>query len=511
MPSYTTRWDRGNTPRSQLQDQGMPIASPTPITPLTLREPARRDPHAPRDHASATGLQRADHSAFRAFVDANYFLFADYVARRLNGPHAGAAEDALQEGLIKIWNEWDEWPTDESERIRFARQALRIAALEAIRKRTGRDGSPRAGEIVVDFADLDGHARPAPAAEQLARDLGKAIAAQSLVKDQLAFLEKASLVAAIATLSDLEQRVLFKTAQGDDCKEIATDLGVTHQQAREALMRARRLSRMLIEHADGQKVSEQEAKLLWQYADGQLSGKRARELKRHIEHCTACQRLLGLEETIGTNGALVVLPIPVLLLAAGKTLTGGSVAAASAGAVGSGSAAGGAGVGAQLGGTVLAPVAPSVTFGSVIAGVTAKAGLGLAGLAVAGSFAGVYKLAHDRQQQERAALSTPAPAVTRQMRDAVLATTATPSKRNATAKKATPKNTAKPRPRRAKAKTQSATTGTAAAVTTTAPRTVTARRPVTTSPAPTPRATTAATTVEKPSSSPGGEFVLGSR
>jgi len=119
-------------------------------------------------------------------------------------------------------------------------------------------------------------------------------------------------------LTDLEQRVLFMTARGDDCKEIAEELGVTHQQAREALMRARRLCRMLIEHADGQKVSEQEAQMLWQYADGELSGKRARELKRHVSHCTACQRLLGLEESVSKNGMLVVLPIPVLLLAAGK-------------------------------------------------------------------------------------------------------------------------------------------------------------------------------------------------
>lgn len=356
MPQITNARHGGNTTPTSLQGAGMPTATPTTTAPLRLREPATRSRHEPRDHAAASGIRSENHAAFEAFVAANRFRFADYVAGRLRGQHASAAEDALQHGLLDIWKEFDRWPDDENERQRFATQALKTAALEAIRKRTGRDGSPRAGEVVVDFADLDGTARPAPGADQLARDLGREIAAQSMVKDQLAYLEKASLVAAIATLTELEQRVLFMTAQGDDCKEIAQDLGVTHQQAREALMRARRLCRMLIEHADGQKVTPQEAKLLWQYRDGQLSGKRARELRRHVDHCTACQRLLGLEDSIGTNGALVILPIPFLLLATGKTIaaTGGSAAASAAVTSASGgTGAGGAAVGAQVGGTVM--------------------------------------------------------------------------------------------------------------------------------------------------------------
>jgi RNA polymerase sigma factor (sigma-70 family) len=373
----------------------MTIASPATITSTPLRPAASAaksaDPPKPR-------VKHRDEAAFRAFVDANQHLFADYVARRLSGPHAGAAEDALQEGLIDIWNEWDEWPRDEKERIRFARHALRTAALLAVRRRTGRDDSPRAGEIVVDFSDIDGATRPSPAAEGLARDLGRAIAEQSMVKDQLAYIEKASLVAAIATLTDLEQRVLFMTAQGDDCKEIAEDLGVTHQQAREALMRARRLCRMLIEHADGEKVSEKEATMLWQYRDGALSGKRARELKRHVDHCTACQRLIGLEDSISTNGALVILPIPVLLLAAGHAAT---TTATSGAATGAGSAS----AHTTIGGSILSPVAPAGWTGSVLATVAAKVGLALAGLAVTVSVAGVYKLAHDRRHSSAVALT----------------------------------------------------------------------------------------------------------
>lgn len=508
MPSNTIRRGRGNTSGLSLQEGGMPIASPSTITAPRLRESRPFTRHADRGHGAADGIRPANHAGFQQFVDSNRHLFVDYVSRRLEGHHAGAAEDALQEGLIQIWNEWNEWPDDESERIRFARQALRIAALQAIRRRTGRDDSPRAGEITVDFADLDGPARPAPAAERLARDLGRAIAEQSMVKDQLGYLEKASLVAAIATLTDLEQRVLFMTAQGDDCKEIADDLGVTHQQAREALMRARRLCRMLIEHADGQKVSEKEAKMLWQYADGQLSGKRARELKRHVDHCTACQRLLGLEESIGTNGALVVLPIPVLLLATGKTFAGGGATAAASTAGSTGGAAGtaGADLGVQLGGTVLAPAATKVTFGSVLAGATAKVGLALGALAATGSIAGVYKLAHDRQaQREATAIVARAPARS-QPRDANLAAVAPAPTRTTAAKPAPAKRTKK----RSRPATRSARPTQRTATTSSAP----AARPAATAPART--APTAPQRSTRPASSTGsggsgGEFVLGSR
>lgn len=503
MPAHSTRKASGNTARLSLQEQGMPSASLTTIAPLQLREREPRPRAAIRDHGAATGIRSCDHAAFQAFVDQNRHLFVDYIQRRLNGPHSSAAEDALQEGLIKIWNEWAEWPTDEGERIRFARQSLRIAALEAIRRRVGRDGSPRAGEIVVDFDDLDGPAASAPSAEALARDLGRAIAEQSLVKDQFDYLEKASLVAAIATLTDLEQRALFMTARGDDCKEIAADLGVSHQQAREALMRARRLCRMLIEHADGQKVSAKEAKLLWQYRDGQLSGKRARELKRHIDHCTACQRLLGLEESIGTNGALVVLPIPVLLLAAGKTIGAGAAGTATGTTGGSGGS-----VGTALGGTVLAPAAKAGWAGSVVGGVTAKAGLALGALATAGSLAGVYKLSHDRQAERRAAAIAaihPAANVS-EPHDAIFvpATAATRTAPRKPASRATePRRTAK-RPRRAARTTTPIRPSAASAPATTATRPnvpVTVRQP---RPA-APRRNSSST------SGSGGEFVLGSR
>jgi len=225
------------------------------------------------------------------------------------------------------------------------------------------------------------------------------------------------LVAAIATLTDLEQRVLFMTARGDDCKEIAEDLGVSHQQTREALMRARRLCRMLIEHADGQKVSENEAQLLWQYRDGELSGKRARELKRHVQHCTACQRLLGLEEAVEKAGMHAILPIPLLLLAAGKPaavaagiLPGSSATAATTGGAASVMGAGGSG-GVQLGQTILASQIPTAFTVSVTAGITAKVGLALGTLAAAGSMGGIYKLAHDKQAQREASRTPPAKVV----------------------------------------------------------------------------------------------------
>ena len=71
-----------------------------------------------------------------------------------------------------------------------------------------------------------------PSAERLARDLGRAIAEGSLVKDQIGYLEKASLVAAIATLTGqhtneqnplLSACLLYTSDAADDL--LCVDLG----------------------------------------------------------------------------------------------------------------------------------------------------------------------------------------------------------------------------------------------------------------------------------------------
>lgn len=493
----------------------MTTALPQTIAPpFAYREAPARTGRFTRDDTRPT-TQTKDRSsalAFQLFVDENRHLFTDYIQRRLDGPHKNAAEDALQEGLMKIWSEWDDWPQDPEQQIRFARQSLKFAALETVRKRTGRDGSPRAGEVTVDFNSVENPIPSTPSADRLARELGRAIAEGSLVKDQIGYLEKASLVAAIATLTDLEQRVLFMTARGDDCREIADDLGVTHQQTREALMRARRLCRMLIEHADGEKLTPQEAQLLWQYKDGELSGKRARELKRHVEYCSACKRLLGLEQSIEKAGMHVVLPLPVVLMAAGKpaAVAAGilpSSHATGAAATGGGStvAAGGAGsAGVQLGGSILAAQAPTAFTGSVIAGVTAKVGLALGTLATAGSMAGVYKLAHDKQNSQAAPTHAPAQVVAAPAKTTPRITV--PAKTRAPAKKHAPT--------RAKTSTAAASTKKAKAATTSTPAATPAQRQGSNRPAQTstPQQTAAPKTqqTQTPASkNPGGEFLLG--
>lgn len=518
MPRIDARFrrgnSRGNTSRTPIQEEGMTTALPQTIAPpFAYRDAPPRAGRFIREETPPvkTSIKgRSQQLAFQLFVDENRHLFTDYIQRRLDGPHKNAAEDALQEGLMKIWNQWEDWPTDPEQQIRFARQSLKFAALEAVRKRTGRDGSPRAGEVVVDFQDLDSPLPKTLAAERLARDLGRAIAEGSLVKDQIGYLEKASLVAAIATLTDLEQRVLFMTARGDDCKEIAEDLGVTHQQTREALMRARRLCRMLIEHADGQKVSEKEARLLWQYRDGELSGKRARELKRHVAHCTACQRLIGLEESVEKAGMHVFLPIPLLLLAAGKpaAVAAGVVpgtSAASSTAAGAGSAAsvmgtGGSG-GVKLGQTILAAQVPTAFTGSVTAGVTAKIGLALGTLAAAGSMGGIYKIAHDKQEQREATRAPAAKVVSVKTTPAVVKSTHPPATTPASVKKAAAKK--KTASKKAKAATTMASSKQSRQTNTTSQSSRQSSAPS--------QSTSQPKNTPSSKSGSGGEFVIGNR
>lgn len=405
--------------------------TPTPRTALRLRE----DEQAPPGSVAVNGIRRDDHGAFREFVDSHHHVMRDYLDRRLRGTHDVSAEDVLQEALIRIWRQFNEWPAEPERRIIFLRQTLKVAAIDAIRVRRGRNGTtPR--EYPIDFADLERAQRSDAIGDHMVREIGQIIARDALERmgDGPERIQRSVLLASCAALTDLERRVLFMTARGDNGVQIADELGVTHQHAREALMRARKLVRSLIEHADAGKLRPEEAKRLWQLRDAKLSGRPKREAQRHLDHCTTCQRIIGIEDGINAAGMRVFLPLPAIALAGSLFGTGAGGGVAATGGAGSGAAGTGAtSVGTQVGGTLAATSGGATAAGgSVLAGITAKVALGLAGLAVAGSTTGVGKLIHDRQEPEprqHAALTASAVPV---MHDATAAarsiTTAAPAK-----------------------------------------------------------------------------------
>lgn len=500
--------------------------TPTPRAALRLRD--KDTP--PAGAVAVNGIRRADQAAFREFVDSHHHVMRDYLERRLRGAHDVSPEDVLQDALIRIWRQFKEWPTEPERRIIFLRQALKVAAIDAIRSRRGRNGTtPR--EYPIDFADLERAQRSDAVGDQMIREIGKAIARDAVdrMSDGPERIQRSVLLASCAALTDLERRALFMTARGDNGVQIAGELGVSHQQAREALMRARKLVRSLIEHADAGKLRPEEAKRLWELRDGKISGRPKREAQRHLDHCSTCQRILAIEDGVNEAGVRVFLPLPFIALAAKLfgTTTAGSAAAATA-TTGAAGATGGASVGAQLGGTIaVTGSTATATGGSVLAGITAKVALGLAGLAVASSTAGVAKLVHDRQEQERRSLAALTAGATAPSHDETVAARSisikvpalvappvkTKTKTHAKLKRVATRPAARRAPARHTPPRTTATTTTASVAT--APPTATAARAASTtfastSSTGTSRPAPAATKPHSPQTG-GGEFVIGSR
>ena len=212
------------------------------------------------------------------------------------------------------------------------RQALKVAAVDAIRARYGRNMT-RPREYPVNFADLDRCVPAEPSSQAIVRELGLAIARESLERrPEHRDIERSVLVAAFAALTDFERRVLFMTARGDNgARSHATSACATSWCARRS-MRSRRLMRSLIEHADAGKVSADEARRLWNLRDGDLSGRPKREAQRHLDHCTTCKRLAGVEDAVSSAGVRVFLPLPAAIALATKGLAASATSGATTGA-----------------------------------------------------------------------------------------------------------------------------------------------------------------------------------
>src|SRR4051794_15387915 len=98
---------------------------------------------------------------FDAFVAQHETLLRRVVAAKLRDA-PNDVDDALQEGLVRIWREFPAWPEDRSERLRYASRTLAQASYDVLRKRWGHDLQRRGAEVVVDFRTVDGSSDAEP-------------------------------------------------------------------------------------------------------------------------------------------------------------------------------------------------------------------------------------------------------------------------------------------------------------------------------------------------------------
>lgn len=421
------------------------------------------DPHhftgtAPR----VPGLAREHHASFEAFVDRHRHFMADFVRGQLTPAYRGDAEDALQQGLERLWKEWPDFPKDPGERQRYMKRALRLAALDIVRAREKRSNTP-IREVATDFSDLDSTQDLGGSAVELVRELGRVIARDSLdlASDRDERADRTILIAAFAALDDRQRLILGRTAFGDNASVIAKDLGMRPQHVREQLMHARRLVRSLIEHAAGPTLRADEAKRLWDYRDGKITGKPKRDIARHVKHCATCQRLLGSEQYFDQAAIRVFVPLPLI------ATIGGALGMGAAGGGTSSASAAGAGAGATSAGALGGSGSLASLGSSVLSGAAAKAAVGLAVGAVGLSGAGVTKAYLDREPATRAtAVATPNASAAAHIR-------AEPIRHVITTPAAAPRTAAAPKRKPAVKKQRKAKAPASAAAKPVAPRTAT--------------------------------------
>lgn len=375
--------------------------------------------------AAAGAMSRADRGrvarSFEQFVAEHTGLLRKYMAGQLSGAANVSLEDALQEGLVRIWKEWDSWPADAEQRLRYAQRALKCAAIDAVRRQYGRDGT-RPQDVAVDFAlaEAGGAVEGGRITDTTLAALGLALAEQAHERRyDTRLVERNVLVAALVALKPLERRVVWELAhEGRSHKELADELGITAMKVRDTFFEARALLRTLIAHADGSDVPRKERARLFALLDGELRGRERRMAQRHLDHCPACQRLATIEHNVTAAGAYVFGPLPLVLAAIGDParflLPGASSStAAVAGGATSATAAGGA-TSAAAAGFAPAAVSPAVTVAAHgLAGAAgalgAKFAIAVTALTLATSAGAAAWLSELREQPDAGAAAAPVP------------------------------------------------------------------------------------------------------
>lgn len=340
---------------------------------------------------------------FAEFVSRHEGDLRSIVAHRLRDL-PDDVDDALQEGLMRIWREFPSFPSDPKRRTAYAGQLLNRASIDLVRGRFGRHMQRRDQHVRYEPEALD---RPGEAErEQVLVDLQRVLDRMQaeLAGDEAGSEELERRLEALRlmfpALKPLERDVLLAhhPAGGNRrSPEVAKRLGLTHSQVRQLYMEAMATLRPLLAHALAPGLDADEAGRVLDYTAGTMTDKRQRgRMKRHLKHCAACRALIDSQSAVVATGAHLVLPLPGFV--------GLASAAAGTAAIGTSVAAGGGGGGGAAAG------------GGILSGLAAKAATGAAALTVAaGGYTAVeheVKRHPERHKRQAVAEVTPTPTAT---------------------------------------------------------------------------------------------------
>jgi DNA-directed RNA polymerase specialized sigma24 family protein len=293
----------------------------------------------------------------------------------------GDVDDALQQAYLRLISEYERWPANQTpqERLAFAYRTIQLAAKDALRQAFGRsDRAPRPREIAVDFSfegRADSEAAGGATVQLLAQDALRDAAGRYPGDDE--HLDNALKVAALAALDPVAHQIVTASQLGLNHKQLAKELGLTHQTVRAKDSEARALLLSLLACARGRDIREASDINLFGYLEGQKLNRADRRLVQgHLKHCVNCQEIAALAGEVDSLAERLVLPIPLLLATRGAIGHLIGAKASVLGARGGASASAGPAAGTSVGGP------GSLSAGKLAAGLATVALLGGAGSAV---------------------------------------------------------------------------------------------------------------------------------
>jgi RNA polymerase sigma factor (sigma-70 family) len=170
-------------------------------------------------------------------------------------------DDALQQAYLRLINEYERWPANQTpqERLAFVYRTIHLAAKDALRQAFGRsDRAPIPREIAVDFGSEwrdDSEAAGGATVQLLAQDALRDAASRYPGDDE--HLDNTLKVAALAALDPVAHQIVTASQLGLNHKQVAKELGLTHQTVRAKDSEARAL--LLSLHAPADATSARRA------------------------------------------------------------------------------------------------------------------------------------------------------------------------------------------------------------------------------------------------------------